>query len=178
MAVLVAVLGSPLRAAPKTILEFTRTDSGYQTAVTLATSLAPEEFIDSLWQPWNVRAMSGYADTLVFLASNDSVQVVKAEFHYLFYRGFTVFRRARTSELGHLGIELIEFSHNWDAIPSPHVFRTYYRVTASDTGSVVRYDQTVVLDRAIGWLGIRIAQRQLSRFADQLSRLVEQWEDG
>ncbi len=163
-------------AADSATLQFEVEDSSYRALVRMQTSMTPSEIIDSLWSYENIRKMSGYADTLVFLSATDTAQVVKAHFHHLFYKGYSTFGRTRTPGTARLRIDLLEFVHTWDAIPSPRVFQTRYELIASDSATTIEYRQDVTLDREVGWLSSRIAKRQLKRFQEQLELLVSSWE--
>lgn len=150
-------------------LTFVRDSNSYVCDIAIPSPLSPDSAFERLLAPELVKTLNSAADTVIIEHKNTFSDIV-TNFSYFTYRGSSRVRRTPYPEADSIAIALVQFQHNWPAIPSPVRIEVYYTIKQHKGGSIVEYRQEATLNRKGSAPHFMLLKWQLRRFARRLAQ--------
>ncbi len=149
-------------------MELHHIDTGYTFDVWLTTPLAADTLLRLLNDTATVRKLTSFVDSVHIREIDSTAYEIYSRFSYLGYRGETRFLRRIFPQRDSIAITLQAFRHNWRLIPQVDRVEAFYTLDDRDSVRLVHFSQTVILDRSVGRIYMRLVRWRLRRFAETL----------
>ncbi len=162
------------KCAKNQCFTLTKTSNSYIVNISCRSPLSADTLFSFLFDTSSVRKINTYNDSIRFLMIDSTKYEIKTFFHYLAYRGYSIYRKSAFKKDDSISIELEKFVHNFTALPKPVKASIYYKITDESTYRVITYIQSVTVDKNIGWIESKTLKWQFERFSKNLFSTIEE----
>lgn len=152
----------------------TKTPNSYNVNISCRSSLPADILFSFLFDTSSVRKTNTYNDSIYFFMIDSNTYKIKTYFHYLAYRGYSVYKKSAFRKDDSISIVLEKFVHNFSALPKPVKASIYYKISNESTYRVITYIQNVTVDKNIGWIESKTLHWQFERFSKNLFSTIEE----
>jgi hypothetical protein len=151
----------------------TKAPFSYTVNIYCRSNLPADSIFSFLFDTSSVRKLNTYNDSIQFFPIDSNTYEITSYFHYLAFKGYSIYRKEAFRDNDSISITLKKFSHNWTSLPKPIKADIFFKIKRDSQSSIINYVQVITVNKKLGWFESKMLQWQFEKFSKHFFATIQ-----